>query len=87
MATVTRWLADWAARLLPALMATRMTIKDELFGVELAEENVTMEFDAGELTHAFSDNSPEDGFEQVAPDLEDVFFSRIALGSQLAATG
>jgi len=29
------------------------------------------------LIHAFSPDSPEEGFESVAPDLEDVFFSKI----------
>jgi len=29
------------------------------------------------LIHVFSDNHPQNGFEQVTPNLEDVFFSKI----------
>ncbi|MBP6749250.1 MAG: ABC transporter ATP-binding protein, partial [Xanthomonadaceae bacterium] len=29
------------------------------------------------VIHVFSADSPEDGFEQVAPDLEDVYFQRL----------
>jgi len=29
------------------------------------------------LIHVFSDSNPENGFEQVKPNLEDVFFSKI----------
>ncbi|MGH8083175.1 MAG: ABC transporter ATP-binding protein, partial [Lysobacter sp.] len=37
------------------------------------------------VIHVFSSDSPEEGFERVAPDLEDVYFQRLRQHSRVAA--
>lgn len=52
--------------------------KSDLEAVKLKHEILSTKLVAGRpLVHILSEQDPGDGFEQVAPDLEDVFFSKI----------
>ena len=54
--------------------------KSELQAVNEKYQVLSSKLVAGRpLVHIFSEQNPEDGFEPIAPDLEDVFFSSVNL--------
>lgn len=74
-----------AIQALEAQVWRKRVSKDTLAGYEAQHTVLSTRLVAGEpVIHVFSPERPDEGFEQVAPGLEDVYFQRLRLQAQAA---